>query len=130
MAQAIQVVSTEAKRLSDTKVYGEDISALCAVRASSDTEILKAETSTKDNSTVLGVVLEGKLTGSSGSVLLFGKLEDASFTFPVNADLFLGSGGAITSTAPSLPGDVYSTQIGHSLGLGAIFISIDKPVKL
>ena len=76
---------------------------------------------------MLGISIQAGLTGQDIAVLLFGKIEDASFNFPLNEPLFLDLNGVITSTPPTTD---FSVNIGHSLGLGAIFIDIKEPIEL
>ena len=116
-----------AKRLSDTRICDENISALKLVRAVNDTDIVLANKTDYIESKVLGIALQTGVTGNEIEVLLFGKVEDSFFTFPLNQPLFLDLNGAITSTPPTTD---FSVNIGHSLGLGAIFIDIKEQIEL
>lgn len=120
----------DAKRLSDDKTCGEDISALKLVRAINDDEVVLAKPDTFSTSKVLGIAIQAGLTGEAITILLFGKVSDPFFNFPVNDPLFLSNNGEITNVPPVLPLQIYSTNIGHSLGSGAIFINISDPIEL
>lgn len=115
--------------LTISKIYAEIISALKAVTSISSTEVVKAEPDTFTNAKVLGITLNGGITGFEGELIILGVLADPSFNFPVNDLLYLGTDGLITNVAPALP-TVFSTTIGHSLGLGSIFINLQDPIAL
>jgi len=116
-----------AKRLEDSRVCSEDISALKLVIAISDTNIILANKTDYINSKVLGISLQAGVTGSTIDVLLFGKIEDPFFSFPLNEPLFLDLNGTITNVPPTID---FSVNIGHSLGVGAIFIDIKEQIQL
>lgn len=121
-----QTTVDSAERLKDTKVCAEVISALKMVRAVSDTDILKGNYTTYESAKCLGIALQSGSVGTSIDVLLFGKVEDPFFNFPVNAPLFLGLDGSITTVSNAT--DDFSVTIGYSLGAGAIFIKIEEPI--
>lgn len=121
-----QTTIDSAERLKDTKVCAEVISALKMVRATSDTEIVKADHTTYQNSKCLGIALQSGSIGTSIDVLLFGKIEDPFFNFAINAPLFLGLDGSITTISD--PEDEFSVTIGYSLGTGAIFVKVEEPI--
>lgn len=119
-----------AERLTETRTANETISALQLVTAISDTHIEVAEPDTYNNATALGVALGAGTIGQQVPILLFGKLEDPLFTFPVNDPLFLHPSGLISNIAPALPTESFSTMVGFSLGSGAIFVNIERPIGL
>lgn len=121
------IVNDSAKFLVDDRVLAENISALKLVRAINESEIVLAEPTTYNESKVLGVTLQGGVTTDEVEVLLFGKLEDPSFNFPLNEPLFLTTNGTITDVPPVTG---FSANIGYSLGLGAIFINVQEQVEL
>jgi len=112
-----------------TKIYSETISALKLVTASGPTTVKVGTPDTFENAKIMGVALQGGITGFAGRVHILGILEDPAFNFPVNSDLYLGSSGEITDLAPSTSGE-YSINVGYSLGTGAIFIKIGEPILL
>lgn len=123
--------STDAKRVTDLKTADVAMSALTFVTATSDTNISKAiNNGTFSEATVLGMTLSVAPLGGDVEILMFGKIKDPFFTYPVNTLLFLSTNGTITDVAPSLPLATHSTEIGHSLGNGAIFLNINKPIIL
>lgn len=110
------------------KRCAETISALKVVKADSATTIsLASSNSTNLVAQGLGVALQAGLFDDQIDVLYFGQLDDASFNFTLNAPLFLGLNGAITETPPVVG---ICKKIGHSLGLGSIFININQTVVL
>lgn len=76
---------------------------------------------------VVGVAINSATTGNEVEVKTNGELQDSFFAFPFGDKLFLGVNGDITNTPP-----VNGTQvcIGHSLGIGAIFINIESEIIL
>lgn len=118
----------EATKLVDTYFVNEPVSALRAFKLDDEVSgsLGQSQTSYED-AQLVGITLTAATTGSLARVLSFGILEDSFFNFPLNAPLFLKSNGII-SDVPELTG--FSTQIGHSLGNGAIFINIREPITL
>ena len=119
-----------AERLQETRIANETISALQLVTAINDTHVEIAEPDNYNNSTVLGVAIGAGNSGDAIPILLFGKLEDAFFTFPVNDPLFLLPNGLISNVAPATPSENFSTMVGFSLGAGAVFLNIERPIGL
>lgn len=120
-------VTANTEKLIKSFVAGENISALKLVYASSPTEVSVCSLSSYDLSRAIGVAITAATTGNSLNVQLFGKLEDASFTFAFNEDLYLNINGSITNSYPS---SGYNLQVGYGMGTGAIFIDIEKPITL
>lgn len=120
--------SNSVAKLIDEYEANETISALKAIKLIDENtcELADSELTFQDAKTV-GISLTAGNAGSTIRVQTFGIIEDASFTFPLNAPLFLKTNGAISNT-PNTTG--YNVQIGHSLGTGAIFINIREPIKL
>jgi len=128
--QAIPTSVDNAKRLIDTKTADSSMSALTFVMATSDTTVDFANNNLAySDATVLGITLGSVAAGGQVEILLFGKLEDPFFSYPVNDILFLTTGGSISNTAPTTIGEHVST-IGYSLGAGSIFLNIEKPIIL
>lgn len=119
-----------ASLLTDTKTYIETISALKLVNAVNDTDVRVADPNSFNEGKVLGIAVSFGNNGDKRSIVLFGKIEDASFTFNVNDPLFLSPTGSITDIPPSLPTSNFSVNIGYSLGAGAIFLNIQEPIAL
>jgi hypothetical protein len=121
--------SDEAKILADTYLAGQTISALRVVRASSNTEVVYAtNNSTFENAQAIGIALNSGLFGSDIKVQFFGAVFDSFFNFPINAPIFLGTNGNISSS-PGTPGQ-YNMRIGKSLGPGGIFIDLEEPILI
>jgi len=77
--------------------------------------------------TVIGISITGNTSGNQVKYQIIGRLEDSSFNFPLNDPLYLGNNGSITNVAPTTG---YRTQIGSSLGTGAIKIQLEEPIEL
>lgn len=123
------LTGVEIPALSVDKIYDETIAKYRLVSATSSTRVGLAGIGTLTEATVLGLALEAGVLDDTRRILIMGVIEDASFTYPVNAPLFIGSGGVITDTPPTATGE-FVTQIGYSLGTGAIFISISEPAEI
>lgn len=120
-------VTDEVSKLVISKVADEAISALQLVTLTSNTNCKLADNGTYDDALVLGVALNGGGIGTTIEILSFGVLEDPFFTYALNDVLFLNSSGTITNTPPTTG---FSTTIGQSLGTGAIFITVERPIEL
>lgn len=125
---AVSGVVDAAKEIEATFTYGQTISALKLIYVGLDGRVYPATSQTTyDEARVAGIT---KLSGNANDqrpVLVFGRIDDPSFTFPVNADLFLGTAGNIVATAPSTG---HHKPIGRSLGLGSIFLDIGTTIIL
>lgn len=117
-----------AAKLEDTYIATEVISALKAVTlVDEDNCKLGQSQTTFMDAKVVGIALDSAAIGVSVRVLAFGILEDPFFTFPLNEPIFLKSNGDISNIEETAG---FSTQIGHSLGNGAIFVNIREPIEL
>ena len=114
-----------------TREAAENISALrmVIVNAGSTVELANSDQSFEDAKTI-GMTLTAVTTGNQVRIVTFGIIEDASFVFSPNDQLYLNQDGNITTTPPSLPGDVYNVFIGQALGSGEIFINVQEPIAL
>lgn len=120
--------SESAKLLKISRVATTDVSALELVKADSATHSSVATSdSTFEDAQVLGLALTGATAGNSFEILLLGASSDGSFAFSLNAPLYLGIDGAITSTSPT---SGHRVLIGKSLGVGQIFIEVTEPIIL
>jgi hypothetical protein len=121
-------VPDSAKKLGDTYVAGEPISALQVVRLDTSSEAYVGDPITSfESASSVGIALNGGGIGTNIDVQNFGILEDAFFTFPTNTPLFLSPTGTITDVAPVAG---YNVQVGQSLGTGSIFINIREPISI
>lgn len=78
-------------------------------------------------STVVGISITGNTTGNQVKYKVDGILEDSSFNFPINDQLYLGNNGNITNVPPTTG---QRTLIGTSCGVGAINVNIQEPIIL
>jgi hypothetical protein len=108
--------------------YGQTISALKLVYVGLDGKIYPASNDIGyDEARVVGMT---KLAGNLNQqrpVLVFGRIDDPSFTYPANTDLFLGTMGNIVAIAPTAG---HYKLIGRSLGPGSIFLDIGTTIIL
>lgn len=104
-------------------VASENISALKMVVATSPTDVKIADKTLLNDAQTIGISITAANSGGDIKIQTFGPLNDASFTFPVNACLYLDTNGNITDTAPTTG---HSVPIGKSLGAGTIYIDIDN----
>jgi hypothetical protein len=116
-----------AKRLEAEFIASETISALKLVRVISSGQLALGDNLTFDGSRIIGISLNAGTVGQGIRVLLFGKLDDPSFTFPINDVLFLSTFGNLTNVPPA---SNISLEVAQSLGVGSIFIRIDRPIIL
>ena len=115
-------------KVTGSKVAGASLSALKAVRASSGTAVVYAtQASTYESAVVLGVTTNSAAIGAPVNVMVLGQINDPSFAWPANTLLFLGTSGAITSTAPT---SGYLVRIGKALGAGSIMVEMSEPIFL
>ena len=90
--------------------------------------LVYADSSSEDDSQVIGISLDAAADNTTVRVLTFGELEDPSFsTFPIGSDLYLGSNGEITSDAV---GSGFHVRIGKVIGPSKIFLDIDEKIEL
>lgn len=125
-----ETVITEAlsaRVLQVTLIASEIISALKMVYQTSPTSVGLSDHQNSSKKDVVGIALNSSNIGGNVTVLLFGRVEDPFFNFPLNDNLFLGNNGIVTNIPP-ISG--YFVIIGKSLGAGAIFINIERTVVL
>lgn len=110
----------------DFDVADGNVSAIKAIYKTIN-GVAHGDPSTYAEATIIGVSITGNTNGNVIKYKIAGKLEDSSFSFPVNDPIYLGSDGAITNTPPTIG---HSTRLGSSLGVGAIQIEIEEPIIL
>jgi hypothetical protein len=113
--------------LKSSLIADEVISALRIVYQTSSNHAALADYQNGSKKDAVGISLTSANIGGSVDVLFFGRVEDSFFNFPLNDNLFLGNNGIITNVTPVSD---YSVRIGKSLGAGAIFINIERPIIL
>lgn len=86
-----------------------------------------ADPSTDSQSQVMGITLNAASGGNPVQVLTFGELEDSSFTFPIDSDLYLDINGNITTAIPS---GNFHVKVGRVLDIGKILINIEEKIQL
>lgn len=114
-----------AVKLKASYVASQEISALKVIRLINETSCALCDVNSYEEARATGVALNAAIAGGLVEVQTFGILEDASFTFPLYAPLFINPFGVITDQS----NQTFLTQIGHSLGNGAIFINVKEPIQ-
>lgn len=127
IAQSSNRSAVSAMQLEDTYTAAETISALHVVRLIDESTCELADPVSYEDAKAVGVALNAVTTGNQVRVLTFGILKDPFFNFPLNEPIFLKANGVISNIEETVG---FSTQIGHSLGNGAIFINIREPIEL
>lgn len=119
--------SLSARTLKISLIADENVSALKLIYQSSPTNGGLGNSQINAKKDVVGISVSAAVTGNLFEVLLFGRVEDAFFNYPVNTSLYLDIDGNITDISPTTG---YSVLIGKGLGTGAIFIDIERPIIL
>lgn len=127
MAVLLKRRSSAGKKVEDTKIADETVSALKVVTATSQTNLKLADKSSFTDAQSLGVSISSGNMGEKIKFVSFGQIDDSSFNFPLKEPLFLGDNGLITATPPTTG---FVTTVGYSLGLGSIFVDIEEPIEL
>lgn len=103
------------------------ISAMKLVYSDDINSVKLADKAVYEKSKVLGITKNSATLGNAASIITYGPLSDASFTWTSGTPIYLGSSGALTSTPPSSGHLVF---VGHSMGIGKIFIRVNEPIIL
>lgn len=119
--------SLSARTLKISLIADENISATKLIYFTSTTSGGLADFQNSSKKDAVGIALTSATVGNLFDVLLFGRVEDSFFNFPLNDGLFLGNNGMVTNVAPTTD---FSVRVGKSLGSGAIFINIERPIIL
>jgi len=127
ISQAIKAL--KAKRLEITRVAAGAITKFAPVRLDVSNEAWTAGVSSEIEATVIGVALNDAAIGEDVLILLFGNLEDVTFTHALSILLFQSSVGPISENATTIVGEWFCI-IGKSNGTGAIFINPEAPVEV
>jgi hypothetical protein len=110
-------------------IAGEDISALRVVRKNPATGLIEYadKDSITDVSTVVGISKTSAVNGLSLIIQYAGELVDPGWNWPTNGnlELFLGSNGALVTTAPVVG---YCLRIASISGATKININISEPI--
>jgi len=124
-------IADVAREIEVEVVCGEAISALRLFYIGADGKAYLANASTTyENSQCVGMAKNAATTGQVIKGLLFGKIADPFFNFPLNEDLFLSTSGGLTDQDPQGLGLLFQKKVGVSLGAGAIFLNINSTIIL
>lgn len=113
-------------KLGLTRIASEDIAQFQMVRLVSSTHVAIGSNDTALESKISGIAINSALAGEEVTFIMFGIIEDASFSFPLLVKLFLNSDGTLGVNPPAVIGKSIVVS-GESLGSGAIFIKIQEP---
>ena len=113
-------------KFSLTRTAQENIAKFDLVTLFDETRVKKAGIDSYLDAVVAGVAINSANIGQDVEFIIFGVIEDPSFSFPIKEPLFLNSTGNITNTPHSTSGKFLS-KIGKSYGNGAIFIELNDP---
>jgi hypothetical protein len=112
----------------ETQNAGEILSALKCVYSNSPNTVSLANNNIAFlNANVFGLTITAAQANESTQVQTYGILRDSSFNWIAGAQLYLGTNGNLTDTAP-LSG--FRTLVATSQGAGSIFINIQEPIIL
>ena len=103
------------------------ISATKLVYSDSATTVKYADSLLYSTSKTIGVAKNTATLGNPINIVTYGPFSDASFLWAANTPLYLGLNGNITDIPPSSGHLVF---IGHSMGIGKIFIRIEETFVL
>lgn len=123
--------SAEAARLVISRIASVAISAMQLVKSDSATHVsIATSQSTFEDSEVLGLALVGASVGDPVDILIFGAVQDGSFSFTLNDPAFLGGSGQVTQTVPAYPTDTHSVRVGKAIASDELFLNIAQPIVL
>lgn len=123
--------SAEAARLVISRIASVSISAMQLVKSDSATHVsIATSQSTFEDSEVLGLALVGASVGDPVDILIFGAVQDGSFSFTLNDPVFLGGSGQVTQTVPASPTDTHSVRVGKAIASDELFLNIAQPIVL
>ena len=128
MGQSIRQRADQSGKVVVEREAAEVISALKLVKSAGAGLCEIAEPNdTFEKAQVLGVALNAGIVGDKIRILTFGGLEDPSFVFSADKNLYLGEFGNLTTT-PVVGG--YDLTVGKVLGLGEIWVDIKEIIEL
>jgi len=104
-----------------------DISAVKAIYKTVGGISLAQDNVTYSEASVIGISITGALDGYPVKYVESGKLNDSSFNFPINDQIYLGANGTLTNIPPVAG---FRTLIGTSNGIGEIQINIQEPIMI
>ena len=112
-----------------TKIAGEDISALLAVFISAGSAFKADKDALAEASGIVGVTTTAALSGEAVSVQIEGEMTDASWSWSVSPspNIYLGSNGALTQTAPTAG---YLVRVGVATSATSMRINPGEPIAL
>ncbi len=121
----------EAARLVISRIASVNIAAMKLVKSDSATHVsIATSQGTFEDSEVLGLALASVVAGQLVDILIFGAVQDASFSFTLNDPTFLGGSGQVTQTVPTAPTDAHSVRVGKAIATNELFLNITQPIVL
>lgn len=121
----------EAARLVISRIASVNIAAMKLVKSDSATHVsIATSQGTFEDSEVLGLALASVVAGQLVDILIFGAIQDASFSFTLNDPAFLGGSGQVRQTVPAAPTDTHSVRVGKAIATDELFLNITQPIVL
>lgn len=121
------LVADSAKRLEDTKIANETITAGSWVSLTSETNISLGQYSTESLATIYGMAITSGNSGDQITIALIGRIEEPFIpNRPINTIIYLGANGTSRTT---MPPSGYRTRVGVGYG-SSVLIQIYEPVGL
>jgi hypothetical protein len=123
--------SQDAVRLVISRVASETISAMQLVKSDNSTHVsLSTSNGSFEDSEVLGLALGSANIGQFVDILIFGAVQDNSFSFTLNEPVFLGVNGLVTQSIPVLLTSSHFVRIGKAIAVDELFLNIEQPIVL
>ena len=110
------------------KIAGETISALKLVISDGNNEVIVADPNGAfEGAQVLGIALNSANVGEEVRVLTQGALQDSSFAFSINSQLYLGTNGFVTDTPPATG---HRVLVAKAIETDEIYLEIEETIIL
>lgn len=127
--KTVLAVSGSAGTVELSLTAGENLTLGNLVYLSTDGKVYKATNDdTRAKATVFGMAKEAITANASGEVVIRGSCSGLSGLTTSN-ELYLGTAGATTATAPSASGS-YVTGIGQAMSASSVDLHVEVPVLL
>lgn len=113
--------------LKERKQLNQATSAIKAVRSTGSNSVMEADSSDISTARVYGITWQGGNAGAIVDVITAGKISDPSISVTIDQPVYLGSNGALTTTAPT---SGVHCLIGFGVETNTILVRISEPIQL
>lgn len=112
------------------KVYiaGENISKGNAVSVGTDSKIYKATNVYSDDKRCYAIATQDAISGGTIRVETTGIITSPAYSFVSGDDVFVSSGGQLTTDKPSVVSGNIVQKVGKATSTNVLFVSIDPPM--